>query len=942
MNKQNFLLLVLFSVVPYALFAQMGRISGTIKDERTNAVLTGVSVTTVGGTHAMSSDFEGDYTLEVAPGTYTVLFSYVGYVGKEITEIKVEAGKAATVDVTLTPSADQLEEVVVSVSVRKNTEQSILNMQKNAGVVMDGLSAQSIQRAGASNIASAMRVVPGVSVQDGKYLYVRGLGDRYTKSILNGVDIPGLDPDKNTVQMDIFPTGVLENIVVLKSASAEYPADFTGGVVDIVTKDIPAQKQMGVSLSLGYNPDMHFQDNYVSGSSSGTDFLGFDNGMRSLPISKNLDIPTPTSANGRETLEGITRSFDPEMAAYRKNNALPDLSLGFNYSNQYNLWGNKLGLIGVLNYKRTTSFYEGFENGIYQKPNQSSSSSELRPDRVSVGDMGMEDVLLSGLLGLNYKTDRSKYTFNVLHVQNGESRSSILTQRNLIKNDDTRWKHILEYGQRSISNILLSGKHSNESADFITEWKISPSLARVQDKDIRETTFEIKPTGEYAIGSGTRLPTRIWRDLTEFDGVATLDFTKQLNWFERVSSFKFGGRYTYKQRDYGIYLYDIDARGGFSRLDLNGDPNAILADGNIWNTETNLGSFIQGEPEPANIFDASQHTAAAYASTEFRPLEKLKAVVGVRAEQYTTFFTGENVTNEVYNNRKTINKFDLFPSLNLIYSPYTNHNLRASYSRTTARPSFKELSVVQIYDPLTDTRFLGNLDLKPAYIDNMDLRYEIFADNAQMVAVSGFYKRFTDPIEIQSYDDAKPDNIIARNAPMANVYGLEVEGRKNFDFISDDLRNLSLNVNVTIVRSEIEMNENEYNSRVSFAREGQTIDRNRELQGQSPYLVNAGLNYNNVDNGWEAGVFYNVQGKTLEIIGFSQNSDVYTKPFHNLNLNLTKRLGREFRGGAINIKAENILDSKRLSVYEAYMAADQTYSLRAPRRTFTIGYSYNF
>src|SRR5690606_18345686 len=244
-------------------------------------------------------------TLEVVPGTYTVLFSYIGYVGKEVTEIKVEEDKTVTLDVALMPSSDQLEEVVVSVSARKNTEQSILNMQKNAGVVMDGLSAQSIKRAGASNIASAVRVIPGVSVQDGKYLYVRGLGDRYTKSILNGMEIPGLDPDKNTIQMDIFPTAILENVVVLKSASAEQPADFTGGVVHIVTKDIPTQKQIGVSVSLGYNPNMHFQNNFVAGPRSGTDFLGFDNGDRNLPISNQLDIPHPSAPGAEESLESI-------------------------------------------------------------------------------------------------------------------------------------------------------------------------------------------------------------------------------------------------------------------------------------------------------------------------------------------------------------------------------------------------------------------------------------------------------------------------------------------------------------------------------------------------------------------------------------------------------------------------------------------------------------
>src|SRR5690606_35047364 len=258
---------------------------------------------------------------------------------------------------------------------------------------------------------------------------------------------------------------------------------------------------------------------------------------------------------------------------------------------------------------------------------------------------------------------------------------------------------------------------------------------------------------------------------------------------------------------------------------------------------------------------------------------------------YTTFFTGENVSGEKYDNERTLNRLDLFPSANLIYNLTTSSNLRLSYSRTTARPSFKELSVVQIYEPLTDTRFLGNLDLVPTYIDNLDLRYELFGDQSQMFAVSGFYKYFRNPIEFQVSSDAAPNNFISRNAPFANVYGVEVEARKNFGFISESLTDLSLNVNVSIVNSIIEMGADEYESRRFFASEGEEIDNTRQLQGQSPYLINAGLNYNNGDNGIEAGLFYNVQGKTLEVIGFSRNADVYAQPFNSLNFNFTKKLG---------------------------------------------------
>lgn len=941
MNKHYFILLLMTIVSPIVLFAQSGRIYGVIKDESLNTPLVGVSVAVIGVSKAASSDFEGDYTLEVAPGTYKMVFSYVGYVTKEVTDVKVESGKATHVDITLLPSSDQLEEVVVSVSARTNTEQSILNMQKNAGVVMDGLSSQAIQRSGASNIASAVRVVPGVSVQDGKYLYVRGLGDRYTKSILNGVDIPGLDPDKNTVQMDIFPTGVLENIVVMKSASAELPADFTGGVVDIVTKDIPAQKQLGVSLSLGYNPHMHFQDNFVSYKGSSTDVFGFDNGVRKLPISKGYNIPNPVSADNRPIVEDVTKSFSPLLGAERKTSSIPDFSLGVDFSNQYNLWGNKLGLIGVLNYKKTTLFYEDYQNGIYQKPNQSDASSELRADRTSEGDLGEQNVLLSGMVGLNYKTARSKYALNFLHIQNGESRSAIFDQITRIANSNNTYKHLLDYSQRSISNILLSGKHSNESANFITEWKVSPSLAKVNDQDVRLTTFVVDPAGNYVISTDAGLPMRIWRALEEFNTIGKVDFTKKLQLFDREASVKFGGLYSYKQRDYAINNYTVNYRN-VNLAAPNGDPNAILNEENIYDATRDGGFYMQGQFEAANTFDASQHTASVYASAEFKPWDKFRTIIGLRGEQYISFFTGQNIDRVRYDNVKTINTFDLFPSLNLIYSPVANHNLRGSYSRTTARPSFKELSVVQIYDPLTDTRFLGNLELVPTYINNVDLRYEIFGDQAQMVALSGFYKRFENPIELQAFSDALPNNIIARNSNTANVFGVEVEARKNFGFLMEELQNLNLNLNASIVKSEIEMGDNEYNSRLSFAREGEVIERTRELQGQSPYLINAGLSYNTADKGFEAGVFYNVQGKTLQLIGFSRNSDVYMKPFNSLNVNLSKKVGRDMTAGVISLKIDNLLDSRRVSVYEAYMAADQIYQQRAPRRTFSVGYSYNF
>lgn len=933
---------ILFSLIgTLFVFSQSGKISGTVYDGEYNDVLPFATISVKGTTNGTTSDFEGDYTLDLEEGVYTIVFSFVGYETKEIQEVAIKDGNVFELDVTLNASAGLLEEVVISTTVRRNTEESVLNLQKNSATLMDGLSSQSISRSGASSIASAVKSVPGVSVQEGKYVYVRGLGDRYTKSILNGMDIPGLDPDKNTIQMDIFPTNILENIIIYKSASAELPADFTGGVVDIVTKDFPSKKQMSISFSAGYNPDMHFNNNYVSQESGNTDFLGFDDGTRELPISSQTNIPNPAESNSN--LETITRLFDPKMAAQRES-SLMDFSFGFNYGNQFEFKENKLGFIASIDYKNATTFYEGFENGVYQKPEER-DSYELRFDRRQFGDVGQNNVLASVMTGLSYKTAKSKYTLNLLHLQNGESRAALFNQNTEISNDINTVKDNLEYTQRSVSNLLFGGKHTSEDGSFITDWKISPTLSKSEDKDVRLTTF-IEREGEFTISADAGFPNRIWRSLEEVNAVSKIDLQKKYTLFNNSSTLKFGALYSYKQRDYTINSYDIGFRG-VNPIDLNGDPNAILTPDNIWTVESNSGYYIRGSFQPANTFDAIQSTAAVYLSNEFRFSEKFRTIIGVRAEQFTSLFTGEGRLGGQtlqFDNDELLNELDFFPSANLIYEVMPNSNIRLSYSKTTARPSFKEKSLVQIVDLLTGITFLGNIDLEPSYIDNLDLRYEAFSDDAQMFAISGFYKRFKDPIEIVAFSNIAPNNFTPRNAPSADVIGVEFEARKNFGFIAENLKNLSINLNVSLIDSKIEMNKGEgeeYESRLNFAREGEKIDDTRTLQGQSPFLVNTSLLYNNNDLGIETGVFYNVQGKTLDVVGFGKNPDVFIQPFNSLNFNFEKTIGKE-KNASISLKVDNILNDKRESLYESFNATDKPFEYRAPGTSFSLGYSLTF
>ncbi|MBJ7880894.1 TonB-dependent receptor [Gelidibacter salicanalis] len=922
--------------------AQTGKITGKILDGEYNDVLPFANVLIKGTEKGTTSDFDGNYTLELEEeGSYTLLFSFVGYESKEVTGVIIKNGGVTELTVTISPSTASLDEVVITTTARRNSEQSVLNLQKNSATLMDGLSIESINKIGASSIASAIKSVPGVSVQDGKYVFVRGLGDRYTKSVLNGMDIPGLDPDKNTIQMDIFPTNILENILVIKSASAQLPADFTGGVVDIITKDFPTKKQMRVSFSGGFNPSMHFKDNYLSYEGGNTDFLGFDDGTRRLPLATDLKIPNP-AAQKNGILDNVTRAFNPTLATERTS-SMPDFSFGFNYGNQFDVGENKLGVIASLDYKNTTTFYEGFENGIYQKPEER-DQYELRFDRRQIGDYGSNNVLASLLTGVTYKTSKSKYSLNVLHIQNGESRAALFDQTTEISNSIDVVKDNLEYTERSVSNLLFSGKHSNEDASFTTEWKIAPTSSRVNDKDVRLTTFIKEPNGGFTISSDAGFPNRIWRDLNEVNLVGKVDFTKKYDLFNKKASLKFGGLYSYKQRDYSIYSYEI-AFLNLSPTVFGGNPNAILTDETIWTPQTNSGSYIRGNFEPANSFDANQNTTAAYISNEFKIGDKLRTIIGLRAEYFTSFFTGQNNTgSEILNNEQLLDELDFFPSANLIYEFDEDTNFRVSYSKTTARPSFKENSLVQISDLLTGTLFLGNIDLVPSYIDNFDFRFEVFGEESQMFAVSSFYKSFKDPVELVAFSVTAPNQFTPRNSKSAKVYGLEFEVRKNFGFITEGLKDLSLNVNVSIIESKIKMakgEDQEFDSRQAFARDGETIDDTRHLQGQSPFLVNAGLNYNNQTIGFETGLFYNVQGKTLEVVGFGKNPDVFVQPFNSLNFNLSKTFGKD-KNSSISLKVDNILDSKKESSYESFSAEKARFSFRQPGTAFSIGYSLNF
>ncbi len=925
--------------------AQNGKIRGTVYEDATGLTLMSVNILVEDLAKGTATDLDGNYSIDLPAGKYKIRYKFISFADQVVSDVEVKAGEVTIVDVRLKDENEKLKEFVVTAKLNNNNETALLTMQKKSANVMDGVSSQTISKKGDGNAAAAVQRVTGVSVERGKYVYVRGLGDRYTKTLLNGMEIPGLDPDRNNVQMDIFPTNLIDNLVVYKSFTPNLPGDFTGGVVDITTKSFPDQKTIKLNGSLGYNTQTHFQNNFSTYQGGSTDFLGFDDGTRGLKFSKEQKIPDPTQNNPLTT--ELTKSFDPEMAVSTKA-PIFDRSVSFSYGNQTNHETYDEGLIFNLNYQNNFQLNENSEFNEYKKdPDQ--GVNDLVKFRTSIGNTGVETATWSALVGKSYKFKKNKYSINALHIQNSEKTAARLTQQNFESNPSIVLKDNLTFNQRSISNLNLQGKHSLKKWEI--DWKVSPTYSIINDPDIRTTAFELDPTtNAYELNKSVGADiTRIYRYLNEVNVGARMDFTYDFKaWKERDSKLKFGVYNTYKQRSFEIisYIFDIEKKMPYATF----DPDMFFEDSFIWTVESDSGLYASGQQEPANTFTSSQNIFAGYVMNELLVTDKLKAIYGVRMESILFKYTGtNNAQTVIFDDSTVLQEINFLPAVNLIYKLTDEMNLRGSYSGTLARPSFKEKSISQIYDPLQDRRYNGNIDLVQTTIQNVDLRWEMFANKNQMISVSGFYKHFTNPIEIVSFDVA-PNEIKPINAGVATVSGGEIEVRRNIAFINNEDKNLSLGANFTYVQSRIDMTKvlidkgiekvTEIELRRQNARTGEIINQYRPMYGQSPYIINASLNYSEVKSGINANISYNVQGKRLAVVGIGNLPDVYEQPFHNLSLKVSKKFGKNNKWAA-NLNCQNLLGDTRERLYESYNTQSEVYDRFIPGRSFSLGIAYN-
>ncbi|QSE98318.1 TonB-dependent receptor [Fulvivirga lutea] len=981
---KNLVLTILLSIASLAAIAQKGIIRGTVLEGSTGEPMFGVTVIIEGTSTGAVTDFDGKFEIKTAPGTYNVQASFISYAAVTITGVEVVDGEVTILDrIIMQEDVEQLAEVVITAEAIRNTEEALQTVKRKSANVLDGISAASFRKIGDGDAGAAAKRVTGVSVEGGKYIYVRGLGDRYTKTTQNGMDIPGLDPDRNSIQIDVYPTNLIDNMVILKTFTPELPADFTGGIVNIETKDFPEEKILDVSFGMEYNPSMHFNNNYITYDGGSTDWLGYDDGTRGLPTNVDLNsIPTPLNAQNDQEVANFLNQFSPTMGV-RSETSFMNYSFGLTAANQFELKnGHNIGYLFTGNYKNNTTFYDDAFYGEYQNDLNDRTRLDFQRAFNQSGIQAENNVLLGGLAGLAYKTNLSKFRLTMMRLQNGESTSvsaEILDDQEASgKSGYTGISEILEYNERKISNIFLNGEHHLGNNKWTIDWRGSTTWSTQEDPDIRQTAFtRINDNLRFAAGAAGN-PTRIWRELDEINVVGKVDVTRDLEMFGNDAKLKFGVSQIYKERDYRIVDFNVNFLNG-EQLDWTGSGLEV------WTNETVFPAgnvfLVSGFSNPnPNEYNANATNSGVYFSTEFSPLDKLKAIIGVRAENFTMRHTGrdqgaasyirsrvasgatmEEAIGEVkadeglgrvLDNDIVLDALDFFPSVNLIYGITEEQNLRLSYSKTIARPSFKELSFAQIFDPVSNRIFNGGLfaignwdgNLVETRIDNIDLRWELFMGRGQTYSISAFYKSFENPIELVRIPQQRTNvEYQPRNVGDGQLFGMEFEFRKALDFISP---NWSVNGNVTIVESIVDMQESELINRRANAREGEVIDETRNMSGQAPWIINAGLAYNNFESGFDAGLFYNVKGETLIIVGGGLDPDVFSQPFHSLNFNMNKTFGAK-QQWVVNFGVSNILNDKLEQFYKRAFSnldnsPDATFQRLNPGMAISAGVKYSF
>ncbi len=931
--------------------AQTGTIAGTVVDGATGETLIGVNVLVPELSTGAATGLDGDYRIPgLGAGTYTLRFSYLGYTTQTVTGVEVEAGETTTIDVALSEEAVDIGgEVIVEAAVLRDSEVGLLIERQNAAGVSDAISAESISRAGASTAADALQKVPGASVVGGKYLVVRGLSDRYLNTQLNGATLPSADPERNAAPLDLFPSGLLENIVTSKSFTPDQPGDFTGGSVNISTRTFPEELTAQLSTSVGFNTAVEPGSEYLRYSGGGVGLFGAPGSGLALPDAVEGLGPRDISEASQDQRRAITEAFGSTFAPQPEDVAL-NRSLSASVGNRGALLGRPLGFLVGANWSRSA---DGYASGVNSE--FSGAGDNLTRDYLLNTLQGQEEVLFGGLANLNYRpTDRSELGLNLLYNRNATSTAILQTglfeDGTLQEADNVYEGRSLFFTERTLLSSQLRGKHALSERGLRAEWNAAYSRTSLDEPDFRIFQNEVDRSNpadgdaDFLIRtSAYDAPSRTFRNLEE-DGLSGA-LSVEIPLGERAGlpvELKVGGAADYRDRAFRerTFLYPVGTTQQRLLDEFDGDPNVLIANA------AEAGLFIDDQTDLDADYDGELQVYAGYAMLDLALVERLRFIGGLRYE-----YTDLRVASPRGTFRAEPDGVGgytagglgeaLLPAASLVYALSEEMNLRAAYGKTLARPTFREVAPRAVFSLAERYTINGNPNLRQSSIHNADLRWEWFTRPGEVLAASAFYKRFADPIELTIV--AANNQLQPQNLGDADLLGVELEARRRLDFLPGLLGNLQAGGNLSLVRAEVELTDLERVARglcsPAEAEAGACPADTRPLEGQSPFVANLDLGYLDLERGTSVSVFFNAFGRRLQAVSIGAVPDLYEEP--RLTLDLTAR--QEVWGGiALKLSAKNILGERYRLVYYDEDAGEgflrQEYDLG---RSFSFGVSYS-
>jgi hypothetical protein len=932
--------------------AQTGSIEGTALDKKSNETLIGVTVIIEGTTIGTATDIEGHFVIpNVKPGKYKLKASYISYSPEIIENIVVTEGKATSVSFSLSENSVMLKEVNVTGVRKTNTDVSMINATRMSPLVSIGISGQQILRSQDRDASEVIRRLPGTTIIDDRFIVVRGLPQRYNSVWLNNSATPSSEADVKAFSFDIIPASMIENMLVIKSPAPELPADFSGGFVKITTVNLPEKNSFFVSYGTAFSGGTTFE-NFNKYQGGNTEWLGFDNGFHALPASMPPNLNSYESATNPEVQNKITetgrdmnKSWSPVSVT-----AIPDQRFSVGFNRRFNVGKLTFGNITAITYSNTKNHDEIATNNY--------SVYDFKNDRPTYNDQFLNDQYTNSVkAGLVHNwswfpSHGNKIEFRNLFNQLGISRTTQRLGREWYNDGRYIKSAELRYLNRSIYAGQLAGEHSlNEDGSTRIDWVAGYSFSNKNEPDAKRYRYlrSTEDTTQYFINfsdnADLATESRMWFTLNEHILTGAINFTKQFYFSAFKPELKAGIYLENKNRNFSARNFGDSKASSASEFSTTTLPiNEIFVDPNI-----NLTTGIKlGEVTSlSDSYDASNKQLAGYISAKLPITSMISLYTGVRIEKniqtLSSFRQGTTIPVDVI--RDTIN---LFPSANLAITLNSKNMIRAAYGLSVNRPEFREMAPFYYVDFDLNAGIYGNPSIKQAYIHNFDLRFEHYPSPNETFNIGLFYKHFNNPVETVIMGN-NPTQYSFENVSSAYSYGLEADVRKSLGFISG-YENFSVILNVALIKSQVQFGDSE-------------LARDRSLQGQSPYMVNAGIFYYNEDKGLTVTALYNVIGKRIVAVGrpspneWEDIPNIYETPRNVVDLAIGKKLGKHFE---IKASIKDILNEKvkliqtintsvDMSAVEGSNTAGIKYFNRTqvtksyqPGRYLTLGATYKF